>query len=152
MYRHVVVGTDGSESARLAVGRAAELAAVLGAKVTVVTIYEKPGGLSASSSVAAAAGAGAPPEDPEWRVAEAQARADSGRRQAMDAGVVDVEVRVEAGSPADTLVKVAQDVGADLLVVGSKGMQSAARFLMGSVPNRVSHHAPCDIIIVRTAD
>lgn len=152
MYRHVVVGTDGSQSARVAVGRAAELAAGLGAKVTVVTIYEKSSGLSTSSSVAVAAGASAPADDPKWRVAEAQARADAGRRQAMDAGVTDVDIRVEMGSPADTLVKVAQDVGADLLVVGSKGMQSAARFLMGSVPNRVSHHAPCDIIIVRTAD
>jgi nucleotide-binding universal stress UspA family protein len=48
------------------------------------------------------------------------------------------------------LIEAAEDTGGDLIVVGSKGMASAARFVLGSVPNKVSHHAPCDVIIVHT--
>jgi nucleotide-binding universal stress UspA family protein len=56
-----------------------------------------------------------------------------------------------AGEPADCLLKVAEDVGADLLVVGNKGMQGPKRFLLGSVPNRVAHHADCSVLIVHTS-
>jgi nucleotide-binding universal stress UspA family protein len=56
----------------------------------------------------------------------------------------------ERGEPADALITVAEERGGDLIVVGSKGMSSASRFLLGNVPNKVSHHAPCDVIIVHT--
>ena len=55
-----------------------------------------------------------------------------------------------AGDPAEVLLSEAEKRGVDLLVVGSKGMQSSSRFLLGSVPNNVSHHTPCDLLIVRT--
>ncbi len=54
------------------------------------------------------------------------------------------------GDPADAILKVAEDVEADLIVVGNKGMTGARRFLLGSVPNKVSHHAPCSVFIART--
>jgi len=54
------------------------------------------------------------------------------------------------GDPADAILDVAEDNGADLIVVGNKGMTGAKRFLLGSVPNKVSHHAPCGVYIVRT--
>jgi nucleotide-binding universal stress UspA family protein len=54
------------------------------------------------------------------------------------------------GDPADAILDVAEELGADLIVVGNKGMTGAKRFLLGSVPNRVSHHAPCSVLIVRT--
>ena len=56
-----------------------------------------------------------------------------------------------SGDPAEMLVETAEDTGADLIVVGSKGMASATRFVLGNVPNKVSHHAPCDVMIVHTA-
>ena len=59
--------------------------------------------------------------------------------------------RVAPGDPAAALIDVAEDTLADLIVVGSKGMTGASRFVLGSVPNKVSHHAPCDVIIVHTA-
>jgi nucleotide-binding universal stress UspA family protein len=46
---------------------------------------------------------------------------------------------------------VAETEGADLIVVGNKGMTGARRFLLGNVPNKVSHHAPCSVLIVRTS-
>ncbi len=57
---------------------------------------------------------------------------------------------VRTGDPATVLLDEAER-GYDLLVVGNKGMTGAARFLLGSVPNKVSHHAPCALLIVRTS-
>ena len=55
------------------------------------------------------------------------------------------------GDPADALIGAAQDIGADLIVVGSRGMSGMRRFILGSVPNRVSHHCPCSLLIVDTS-
>ena len=54
------------------------------------------------------------------------------------------------GDPADAILDVAEEQGADLMIVGNKGMTGAKRFLLGSVPNKVSHHAPCSVLIIRT--
>ena len=54
------------------------------------------------------------------------------------------------GDPADAILDVAEEQGADLIVIGNKGMTGAKRFLLGSVPNKVSHHAPCSVLIIRT--
>ncbi len=54
------------------------------------------------------------------------------------------------GSATRSSVEVAEEVDADLIVVGNKGMTGARRFLLGSVPNKVSHHAPCSVFIART--
>jgi nucleotide-binding universal stress UspA family protein len=65
-------------------------------------------------------------------------------------GVSEVETYAREGDPADAILDVAEEKGADLIVVGNKGMTGARRFLLGSVPNKVSHHAPCNVMIVRT--
>ena len=148
-YRSIVVGTDGSDSAERAVRDAAELARAFGAKLTVVTAFSPQ-----------------PDEDlvraqdeapPELRylltdAAQAEDKAGSGKTLAKALGLKDVRTRVARGDPAEALIHVADDVGADLIVVGSKGMTSASRFLLGSVPNKVSHHAPCDLVIIHTVD
>ena len=53
------------------------------------------------------------------------------------------------GDPADVLVQEAEDGGADLIVVGTRGLNTAERWLMGSVSTKVVHHAPCDVLVVR---
>ena len=68
---------------------------------------------------------------------------------AKDAGV-EVQTHPVEGDPAEAILKVAEQTKADLIVVGNKGMTGARRFLLGSVPNNVSHHAPCSVIIIRT--
>jgi len=61
-----------------------------------------------------------------------------------------VQAHAREGEPADAILDVAEEINADLIVVGNKGMTGARRFLLGSVPNKVSHHAPSSVIIVRT--
>ena len=68
---------------------------------------------------------------------------------ARQAGV-SVNVYPRQGDPADAILDVAEEQEADLVVVGNKGMTGAKRFLLGSVPNKVSHHAPCSVLIIRT--
>jgi nucleotide-binding universal stress UspA family protein len=145
-YRNVVVGTDGSESAHGAVRHAAELARAFGARLTVVTAFQKHPEETAKLQADA-------PEDIRWMLTDAvsaEEKANHGKALARQLGLTDVKVRVGDGEPAEQLIEAAEDTGADLIVVGSKGMTGAKRFVLGSVPNRVSHHAPCDVIIVHT--
>ncbi len=62
----------------------------------------------------------------------------------------DAQTQTIAGDAADKILEVAEDGGYDLIVIGNKGMTGARRFLLGSVPNQVSHHAPCNVLIVKT--
>lgn len=61
-----------------------------------------------------------------------------------------IDTRTVSGGAAEKIIEVAEEIGADLIVVGNKGMTGARRFLLGSVPNQVSHHAPCNVLIVKT--
>jgi len=61
-----------------------------------------------------------------------------------------VQTHPVEGDPAEAILNIAEGTDADLIVVGNKGMTGARRFLLGSVPNNISHHAPCSVIIVRT--
>lgn len=152
MFRTVVVGTDGSDSAFRAVEAAARLGAALGNGATLhIVSVVKPASMSAMAAgeLAAAAPAAA---DLAW---QEEARADlEGKLSAIahrvgETGLV-IETHVRTGNPAEVLCDMATHVGADLIVVGNRGMQGGRRFL-GSVPNAVSHHAPCSVLIVDTA-
>jgi len=72
------------------------------------------------------------------------------QQEAEAAGVQAVETFARQGDAADAIIDVAEEQRADLIVVGNKGMTGAKRFLLGSVPNKVSHHAPCSVLVVRT--
>ena len=145
-YTHVLVGTDGSDTAAEAVRHAARLAGAFGAKLTIVTAYSPDPDKTARTQAEV-------PADLQWQVTDsavATERAEAARRLARDEGAGEVAIYVEAGDPADVVVETADLRGADVIVVGSKGMMSPSRFLTGSVPNKISHHPPCDVIIVRT--
>jgi nucleotide-binding universal stress UspA family protein len=75
---------------------------------------------------------------------------EQAKAKAATAGVLEVETFARQGDAADAILDVAEEQGANLIVIGNKGMTGAKRFLLGSVPNRVSHHAPCSVLIVRT--
>ena len=68
------------------------------------------------------------------------------------AGGVKVKTVMREGEPADAIVDVAEEEKVGLIIVGNRGMTGAKRFLLGSVPNNVSHHAPCSVLIVHTTD
>jgi nucleotide-binding universal stress UspA family protein len=147
MYSSIVVGTDGSETAKEAVRQAAELARALGARVLLVSAYEP------VSEARLRQERREVPEDVSWMVnprEDVQGVLDAAADEMREQGVGEVETFPREGDPADAILDVAEERGADLIVVGNKGMTGARRFLLGSVPNRVSHHAPCSVLIIRT--
>jgi nucleotide-binding universal stress UspA family protein len=93
------------------------------------------------------------PKDLEWIVnprGDVLQMLDAAREQATRAGVTEVETFARQGDAADAILDVAEEQRSDLIVVGNRGMTGAKRFLLGSVPNKISHHAPCSVLIVRT--
>jgi nucleotide-binding universal stress UspA family protein len=147
MIASIVVGTDGSETAGKAVREAGELAAQLGAVMEIVSAYEPVGRQRLREEARQV------PEDMQWMVS-AREDVDATLREAeetlKDMGVKEVNLHAREGDPADAILDVAEERGSDLIVVGNKGMSGAKRFLLGSVPNKVSHHAPCSVLIIRT--
>jgi nucleotide-binding universal stress UspA family protein len=146
MFRSIVVGTDGSDTAGKAVAAAAELAKRIGARLDVVCAYE-PVPQSRLREEARPAR-----EDLQWMM-NAREDVDATLRAAADSVVeagIEVQTFAREGDPADAILDVAEERGAELIVVGNKGMTGAKRFLLGSVPNKVSHHAPCSVLIIRT--
>ena len=146
MFKSIVVGTDGSETATQAVHQAVELAKQIDAKIELVSAYEpvSDSRLRTESTQV--------PDDLQWMV-NPREDVDATLREAADiaeqAGV-SVERFARQGDPADAILDVAEEQNADLIIVGNKGMTGAKRFLLGSVPNKVSHHAPCSVLIIRT--
>jgi nucleotide-binding universal stress UspA family protein len=147
MFSRIVVGTDGSETASEALRQASQIGQQLGAELIVVSAYEPvsqtrlreerqqvPGDMAHTVG---------PREDVEATLEEAEQLIKS-------QGIDKVKTVSRQGDPADAILDVAEEENADLIVVGNKGMTGAKRFLLGSVPNKVSHHAPSSVLIVRT--
>jgi nucleotide-binding universal stress UspA family protein len=140
----IVVGTDGSETADVALRRAVDMARMTGARLHVLSAYEpSPARVGGRQPVAEAAEWSI---KPDFKVESVLERA-TGVARGSD---VEIEVHAPRGDPADALVRVATEQSAGLIVLGSRGMRGARRML-GSVPNKVSHHAPCDVLIVQTS-
>ena len=146
MFSRIVVGTDGSETAGEAVRQAVELAKLAGASLSIVSAYAPISKRRVQSEQE-----GAPP-DVQYEIGPREdvnlvldAAAANARKEGLEVQTHPVE-----GNPADAILEVAEETGADLIVVGNKGMTGARRYLLGSVPNNVSHNAPCSVMIVRT--
>ena len=147
MFESILVGTDGSETAHTALRRAIDLAAGLGARLQIVSAYEPVSDQRLRDERAEV------PPDLQWMINphdDVMALLDEARIEASDAGVQEVATFARQGDAADAILDVAEEQHSDLIVVGNKGMTGAKRFLLGSVPNKVSHHAPCSVLIVRT--
>jgi nucleotide-binding universal stress UspA family protein len=147
MFRSILVGTDGSPTALTAVRRAIELAAGLQARLAIVSAYEPVSDPRLRGEQVLA------PKDMQWAIAprdDVLALLEAARAEALNGGVGFVEAFARQGDAADAILDVAEEQQCDLIVVGNKGMTGAKRFLLGSVPNKVSHHAPCSVLIVRT--
>lgn len=158
----ILVGTDGSPTAMRAVDMAAELAKSLGAALHIVCVYEPPTEQELEQLRA-------DPDDPvaqwnvgrdvrgipeefKWKIAGATEAEDVLDRSVEHATKVGIEAEVEAirGNPAEELISYAERGDFDLIAVGSVGMSGAKRFMLGNVPHRISHHAPTDVLILRT--
>ncbi len=138
MFRKIVVGTDGSDTASVAVGHAAALAEKTGAELLVVHSYTAERRSGESPFVR---DEGVPPAE-AGRSVLAHEQKRLGERAS-------VRTFLEEGNPADVILDVAEAEDADLIVVGNVGMSGARRF-MGSVPNNVAHHSPTNVLVVNT--
>jgi nucleotide-binding universal stress UspA family protein len=137
----IVVGTDGSPSADAAVRRAAEVAKATGARVDLVTAYpDVPAYRETISSSAKAEPINLRQVAESVLAREARALVDQG---------VEVTTHAREGDPADVIIDVAQEVGADLIIVGARGLSGLQRFLLGSVSSKLSHHSPISVMVVR---
>ena len=126
--------------------QAVDLASAVGAKLELVSAYEPVPAQRLQEERRQA------PEDLQWAInprEDVDATLEAAAAVAREAGV-DVDVYPRQGDPADAILDVAEEQEADLIIVGNKGMTGAKRFLLGSVPNKVSHHAPCSVLIIRT--
>jgi nucleotide-binding universal stress UspA family protein len=146
LFGSIVVGTDGSETAKEAVRQATELARRVEAKIQLVSAYEPvPEGRLRDERQQV-------PDDMHWMVnprEDVNNVLEEAGKEIERAGV-EVDTHAREGDPADAILDVAEEQQAGLIVVGNKGMTGAKRFLLGSVPNKVSHHAPCSVMIIRT--
>ncbi|MCI4675544.1 universal stress protein [Candidatus Mycolicibacterium alkanivorans] len=143
-YKTVVVGTDGSDSSLRAVDRAGQLASDPDAKVIVATAY-----FPASEDTRAADLL----KDEGYKVAgnaPIYAILREARDRAKAAGATNIEERAVVGAPVDALVELAEEVNADLLVVGNVGLSTIAGRLLGSVPANVARRSKSDVLIVHT--
>lgn len=123
MHTKILVGTDGSKTAAKAVDRAVEVAAASGASLTILS-------------------AGRPEK--------ARTVVDAEVARVANGGAV-VDAKVVDDDPVAALIDTAREGGYDLIVVGNRGMTGVTRFLrLGSVPNKVTHHLPCSLLIVKT--
>jgi nucleotide-binding universal stress UspA family protein len=144
LFTRIVVGTDGSDTAAEAVRQAAELAKLSNARLDIVSAFEPVPRQRLQDEERSA------PGDVQYEInprEDVNLTLEGAIGQAKSDGVGEVQTHAREGDPADAILDVAEEVKADLIVVGMTG---ARRFLLGSVPNKVSHHAPCSVIIVRT--
>src|ERR687895_1895590 len=143
MVNTVAVGTDGSDTAKVAVDFAMDMAEKYGAKLIIGSAYKPVSETQLRKEQADA------PEDIQWSINPSE-EVDSTLRdvedQAKDRGLQHAS-EARNGDPAEVLCDIAEAHGADVLVVGNKGMQ---RRILGSVPNTVAHKAPCSVVVVKT--
>ena len=142
MYKTVVVGTDGSPRADKAVDEAIDLAGSENARLILVAAFSA--------------------NERHWEEIQSSAKTErvnlgevaeqvlSRTAKRAEEKSVSVDYSAYEGDPAEILIEVADRENADLIVVGNKGMTGAKRFFLGSVPNKVVHHAPCGVMVVRT--
>jgi nucleotide-binding universal stress UspA family protein len=146
LFGSIVVGTDGSDTAKEAVRQATELARRVDATLHLVSAYEPvPEGRLRGERQQV-------PDDMQWMInprEDVGGVLDEAGKEIEQTGI-QVETHAREGDPADAILDVAEEKQAGLIVVGNKGMTGAKRFLLGSVPNKVSHHAPCSVMIIRT--
>jgi nucleotide-binding universal stress UspA family protein len=141
----ILVGTDGSDTSMGAVQQAAELAGQTGATLHIACVVNL-----ARDVAAASLGSFVIPEGFDDQAQAAGQAAITRASEIAGQYTPNVQGHVLQGDIAASLMALAENIPVDILVVGSKGMTGAARFLLGSVPNRCAHHAPCSVLIVRT--
>lgn len=143
-YTTILVGTDGSDSSLRAVEKAGQIAAGSGATVVVATAYFPQGDDQRAADVLKDEGYKMAGNAPIYAILR------EAKERAQQAGAKSVEEKAVVGAPVDALVELAEEVKADLLVVGNVGLSTIAGRLLGSVPANVARRSKTDVLIVHT--
>ncbi len=138
MFNKILVPVDGSEYSKKAVNLACDLVKKFKSELTIIFVVTPPILFGAEASIVDFK----PLEDAGKKILH------SSKKVAKDCGIKPVG-RLEIGQAADKIIQIAKDEKFDLIVMGSRGMSAVKSFLMGSVSDKVSHHAPCPVLIVR---
>ncbi len=141
--KKILVPIDGSDAAKRGLEMALSMATSTGAKVTVLEVIEEFGPLPGYYE--------APPVGVD-RVDFIKEKRFEKIHGILDKTKVPWERLVEEGFPADVICDVARSHGMDLIIIGSRGLSFTGRFLLGSVSDRVVHHAPCSVLVVRNRE
>jgi nucleotide-binding universal stress UspA family protein len=141
-FRSIAVAVDGSPHAEEALGTAIDLARRYSASLTVVAVAPIPPAYVFPNEPA-------PPPVVESEAPRFRALVEASVGRARSAGVSSVEGVCEEGPPVDTILSFLNDHPVDLLVVGSRGLSTAKRLLLGSVSAGLVNHAPCPVLVVR---
>ena len=138
MISTVAVGTDGSTTAEVAVKEAVEVARRFDARLVLLSAFTESDSAPAGDDV-----------ELQWASnTSARVKTMLERTEAeLRSSGIECETKIDGGEPSDVLVRLAGECGADLLVIGNKGMQ---RRVLGSVPNSVTHKADCSVLVVKT--
>lgn len=149
MFKAILVGVDGSPTSNEALRRAALLAGSTGAELHVVCAYQN----AALTALTPAGGIdfGAGSDSMLGSLKQAAEEILGSAVKELGADAAKVQTHAVEGEPSDVLIDSAETLGCDLIVVGNRGMRGGKRLLLGSVPNRVAHHAACDVMIVHTS-
>jgi nucleotide-binding universal stress UspA family protein len=139
MFQRILVGTDGSGTAATAVAHAVALAKAGKSELIVVSAYSAPEAVP-------------PPFGTTGHLGAEIGKAVLHDVEKRYGGDIELRTILREASPTDAIIDIADEEKADLIVVGNRGMTGAKRFVLGSVPNAVSHHAPCHVLIVHTTD
>ena len=146
---HVLIGTDGSDDA---IAAASTGLGLLGAptKITVVCVVETPGAATAGLESGFAGGMVSDTEvDRAWELVEQEGREALERTVAALGAEVPVEQVTRSGEAGPAICRLAEEVDADVVVVGSRGRGAIKRALLGSVSTHVTNNAPCPVVVVR---
>ena len=145
MFKHILIASDGSELADRAVAQGLEIAKVLGAKVTAVTVTEP-----WTAVVTGEAALGFPYQDYEKATAEGAAKVLGAiEEKARKAGVACAAMHVKDQFPAEGIIAAAKDKGCDLIVMASHGRRGIAKLLLGSEATKVLTLSTVPVLICR---
>jgi nucleotide-binding universal stress UspA family protein len=141
-YKRILVGYDGSENAKRALARAIALSTEQGSALRIVVVV---------TTVLTAYGPTAPyypPGFPEQIIKEGKRSLEEALSTAKQAGR-SASGSVEDGHPSEIILRLAESEGADLIVLGRRGISGVERFLMGGVSSSVVNHSKCDVLVAK---
>lgn len=145
MFARILVPFDGSAGAEQALRKSCELAKLTGGEILILTVYRHQAMLEASFSMVRVQDPGSLDDVLRNHAREV---AEHAKKLAAEAGVERVRAFVKVGQPARTIVGFAREHNADLIVIGSRGLGSMERYLLGSVSHKVTGLAECPVLVV----